>query len=139
MHPQAHRSIYEVLGGKFTLTRFEPNPKTGRKLVRHMYKKGERFTAYNYEVPTGFMDLLKVVGPALDEELPVPPPTSEVPTEDHTGKVGKESRTPPEEGITVTADKPPDVDIGVTVEEKAPPEDPPPPPPTTAPVFSRRK
>lgn len=86
-----YRSIYEVTGGKFTLTRFEPDRVNGRRLVRETYRRGEQFTAYNYEVPAGFMDLLRVVGPS-PEVPPVPPPKGEVPTEDRDGKAGKESR-----------------------------------------------
>jgi len=72
-----YRNIYEVTGGKFTLTRFERDRVSGRKLVRETYVTGQQFTAYNYEVPAGFMDLVKVVGPA-PEEKPVPPPKREV-------------------------------------------------------------
>ena len=87
-----YRNIYEVTGGKFTLTRFERDRVSGRKLVRETYVTGQQFTAYNYEVPAGFMDLVKVVGPA-PEEKPVPPPKREVPTEDRDGKYGKETTT----------------------------------------------
>jgi hypothetical protein len=85
-----YRNTYEVVGGKFTLTRFEHDPISGRKLVRETHLKGQQFTAFNYEVPAGFMDLVKVVGPA-PEEKPVPPPKREVPTEDRDGRVGKET------------------------------------------------
>ena len=85
-----HRNIYEVVGGRFTLTRFERDRVSGRKLVRETYLTGQQFTAYNYEVPAGFMDLVKVVGPA-PEEKPIPPPKREVPTEDRDGKYGKET------------------------------------------------
>jgi len=89
------RSVYEVTGGKFTLTRFQPGV-VGRKLVRETFKTGDQFTAYNYEIPSGFMDLLKVVGPAPPED-PVPEPVGEVLTEDRTGRTGKESRKQPVE------------------------------------------
>jgi hypothetical protein len=83
-------NIYEVTGGKFTLTRFERDRVNGRKLVRETFTKGQQFKAYDYEVPAGFMDLVKVVGPAPSDR-PVPPPKREVPTEDRDGKVGKET------------------------------------------------
>jgi hypothetical protein len=83
-------NIYEVTGGRFTLTRFERDRVSGRKLVRETFVTGQQFKAYDYEVPAGFMDLVKVVGPAPSDR-PVPPPKREVPTEDRDGKVGKET------------------------------------------------
>lgn len=100
-------NIYEVVGGKFTLTRFERDRVSGRKLVRETFVKGQQFKAYNYEVPAGFMDLLKVVGPA-PATTPVPPPKREVPTEDRDGKVGKETtaRSEPVEEVVEEPKKP---------------------------------
>lgn len=85
-------NIYEVTGGRFTLTRFERDRVSGRKLVRETFAKGQQFKAYDYEVPAGFMDSVKVVGPAPAAH-PVPPPEREVPTEDRDGKTGKETTT----------------------------------------------